>query len=218
LQATVQLALFVRCIFPANHARTAEIPTIRDVRANFQGELLLLTERTVSFYSWHRRVQTFGSRARVDVQAETRARVLCAVDRWMRSSWTDTLSSADTGQLGTTTPRCRADQRRRWYCNAAVSCRALPRRSRNRRGRSGRVQPCFVVDRGTDSRSLRLTETGPRPRRRWPRHAVLHAIGADEDHPIDRQLLPLSLLLTLSFVCRVLSSMCSCMRVLLCLF
>ena len=38
----------VRCIFPANHARTAEIATIRDVRANFQRELLLSTERTVS--------------------------------------------------------------------------------------------------------------------------------------------------------------------------
>ena len=89
-----------RCIFPANHARSAQIATVRDVRANFQRELLLASDSTV--------------RSTVDVEVKRRSEVglewtsklsldhVCCVlltgGRSLRGD--ETSSSADTGQLG----------------------------------------------------------------------------------------------------------------------
>ena len=96
---------------------------------------------------------------------------------------------------GTTTPRYRADQRRRVKLRRRrVMTGVADAFKAPTRGRSGRLQPCFDVDRGTDARSLRLSAAGLRPRRRRPRHAV-HVVDADEIDPLERHPLPLSLLM-----------------------
>ena len=69
------------------------------------------------------------------------------------------------------------------------------------RGRSGRLLPCFDVDRGTDAWSLRSSAAGLRLRRRRPRHAA-HVVD-----PLPLLLLLLTLLLLTLPLVRVLSSM-----------
>jgi len=93
-----------------------------------------------------------------DVCAEPRERVLCAVDRWTRSSWTDTLSPATPVNWGTTTtPRERTEERRRVNYDAAVPWRTTSTRSRHR-DEVAAVAFCRASTTPTEAR---------RPRR-WP--------------------------------------------------
>jgi len=85
--------------------------------------------------------------------------------------------------------RCRVKQRRCRVVTGVADAFKAPTR-----GRFGRLQPCFDVDRGTDARSLLSSAAGLRPRRRRPTHAA-HVVDADEIDPLERPPLPLSLLL-----------------------
>ena len=106
--------------------------------------------------------------------------------------------ASDTGQLGyddeSTTPREGTEERRRVLRRDRAETYDVDAVKVPTRGRADRLLPCFDVDRGTETRSLRPPSAVLRRRR--PRHAA-HVV----------ELLPLSLKLLKLPLSRELSSM-----------
>ena len=150
-----------------------------NARAHFQSELLLRSECSDSSTVDVWECGCTWDEVELDVQAESRPRVLLTGGRRLR--WTDTSSSAVAGQLGnndaalqswpvtpgeTATPPCRDGRCRRARGTDEVAPAAFSRASTSTeappRGRSGRPLPGYVLDdadRGKSSTSSTLTRS-----------------------------------------------------------
>jgi len=195
----------VRCIYPrimrgrlkSDYSRRA-----LEFRAEFSRR-----PNVSQIYSWLRTVETFGNWAREG--RPCRALSTCAVCRWPADEveLNRHVVASDTGQLG-------YDDNVAWTYGRATPSELRRGRALTNdvdavkvptRGRADRLLPCFDVDRGTETRSLRPSSAVLR--RRWTRHAA-HVV----------ELLPLSLLLLKLSLSRVLSSMLRLYARVVCLF